>query len=510
MLSPTASRIIKSALLYHSLRGYAIKYSSSQMARGFKRPDAFVPPEAVMRDKRDLVVAMLTSIDRGLSRGLISRDYWSRFFDAFALMFVRGYPKVKEFRERHGIEPPGFVTISPTHFCNLKCDGCYSTSSSAQRERLDYEVFSRIIREQKELWGSHFTVISGGEPFVYRDAGKRLTDIFREHRDSFFQIYTNGMLITEEVARELAECANATPAISVEGFEKETDDRRGRGVHRKILRAMENLRKAQVPFGISVTATRKNINLLLEDKFWDYWFEEEGALYAWLFQYMPIGRAYTLELMITPEERLRSFEMTWREIREKKRFIADFWNCGTASNGCISAGVRGGYMHIDWNGAVCPCVFVPYFQDNIKDVFARGGCLNEVLFSPLFVGIRQWQRDYVYDREPWEMGNVIATCPYRDHYDFMHSLLTDTCAKPEDKEARVALADEEYRKRLIDYGRRFQAETEGIWRTRYLGSCKPASIGEVSHSDDECASWFATRAGALRDCVSRLSSLFFN
>jgi MoaA/NifB/PqqE/SkfB family radical SAM enzyme len=37
----------------------------------------------------------------------------------------------------------------------------------------------------------------------------------------YFLFFTNGTLITKEVAEKLAQLGNVTPAISVEGFEKE-------------------------------------------------------------------------------------------------------------------------------------------------------------------------------------------------------------------------------------------------------------------------------------------------
>ena len=68
----------------------------------------------------------------------------------------------------------------------------------------------------------------------------------RKHSDCFFQMYTNGTLIDEPMAGRLAEAGNLIPAISVEGFERRTDERRGQGVYRRILDAMANLRRAYV------------------------------------------------------------------------------------------------------------------------------------------------------------------------------------------------------------------------------------------------------------------------
>jgi len=44
------------------------------------------------------------------------------------------------------------------------------------------------------------------------------------------------------MAQGLAELGNVLPCISVEGFEKETDTRRGNGHFEKVVTAMDNLR----------------------------------------------------------------------------------------------------------------------------------------------------------------------------------------------------------------------------------------------------------------------------
>jgi len=139
---------------------------------------------------------------------------------------------------------------------------------------------------------------------MYKSEGKTLLDIFEKYNDMLFLAYTNGTVINEEITQRLMESANATPAISVEGFEKETDERRGIGTHRKILETFERLRQAGVPFGISVTATNKNADVLLTDEFYDFYFKEQGACYMWQFQLMPIGRGKDeIDLMVKPERR---------------------------------------------------------------------------------------------------------------------------------------------------------------------------------------------------------------
>ena len=149
---------------------------------------------------------------------------------------------------------------------------------------------------------------------MYKSKGKTLLDIYKKYDDMLFLVYTNGTVINEEVARRLAESANVTPAISVEGLEEQTDQRRGTGTFKKILMASKHLRNEGIPFGISVTATSKNIDVLLGDEFYDFYFRELGACYMWEFQLMPIGRGKDeLDLMVNPKDRLKLYRK-WEKL----------------------------------------------------------------------------------------------------------------------------------------------------------------------------------------------------
>ena len=53
-----------------------------------------------------------------------------------------------------------------------------------------------------------------------------LLDLFAAHPDCYFQVFTNGQLITDEIARELARLGNVTPLVSIEGSEIASDERR--------------------------------------------------------------------------------------------------------------------------------------------------------------------------------------------------------------------------------------------------------------------------------------------
>jgi MoaA/NifB/PqqE/SkfB family radical SAM enzyme len=377
------------------------------------------------------------------------------------------YPEVV--KRRQAEEPlPTFITISPTQKCNLSCVGCYAASTNKTVATLEWDVVDKILTQKRELWGSHFTVISGGEPLMYESQGKNMLDLFEKYNDTFFLMYTNGTLIDKTIARKLADLGNVSPAISVEGFEAETDARRGKGVYQKILRAIENLNEAGVLYGISFTATRKNVDKILHSDFIDQFFGPYGATFAWMFQYMPIGRGPDFDLMITPEQRRNLWFRERELIKDKGIFFVDFWNGGPISDGCISAGRKGGYLYIDWFGNVQPCVFVPYSVGNIeRDFFDKGKNLDDVLETPFFTKLRDWQKNYSYKKSAKEAGNEIVPCPIRDHHDQFNKIARETHAIPVGKSAEKAITDEQFIRDLTDIGKKVDELTADIWKQEY-------------------------------------------
>jgi len=417
---------------------------------------------------------LLRCTDRHLRKGWMSR----RVFHRMARVFARGVlledtEERDKVRGKEAVPRPSFIVISPTQRCNLRCPGCYASSNSHTRGSLPYGVVSRILREKTLLWHSHFTVVSGGEPFLWRSEGKGIVELARQHDDNFFMVYTNGTLIDEEVADSLAAVGNFTPVISVEGFEEKTDRRRGKGTFRKVLQAFDRLRRAGVPFGISVVADRENWDEVTSREFLRFFFDEEGAFYGWLFQYMPIGRGYSLREMVTAEERLEMFRRDVEAIKAGYNYI-DFWNQGVMTDGCLAAGRMGGYLYIDWNGNVMPCVFVPYYEDNILEIYRRGGSLDDVLNSPFFRKIRGWQEEYALGKPPEERGNLILPCPIRDHHEVIWRLLREMKIKAADPSALEILEDEAYHRGMLSYDEELKEVLDPVWDAEFRRPCLTA------------------------------------
>jgi MoaA/NifB/PqqE/SkfB family radical SAM enzyme len=430
----------------------------------------------IYEDRVLLGLAFISTVERGIAEQHVTSAALRSAFRILiqGVLLEEGDRNAADrFHEQYGTHPPAFLTISPCKACNLRCKGCYADSGLAS-QKLDWDTFDRLITEVKTLWGGRFIVISGGEPMVYRSNGKGILDMVEKHSDCYFLMYTNGTLITDEVADRLARMGNLTPAISLEGFRERTDARRGEGVFDKVVAVQDRLREAGVPFGISITATRDNCEEILSDEFVDFCFHQQGALYGWIFQYMPIGRSFTLELMPTPEQRAWMWQRSWEIVREHRVFLADFWNHGTTCDGCLAAGrfSGGGYMYVDWNGSVNPCVFVPYSPVNINEAYARGATLNEVWADPFLASIRKWQRSYAEQH-----GNWMMPCPNRDHHADFYQMLMEHEPDPADENAAAALLDPDYHRGLAEYDAAFEALTQSIWDDHYLSLASPEDEG---------------------------------
>lgn len=417
--------------------------------------------------------ALIECISHNLNRRYIDKEVLMKGLSSFAgeRFFIDRSERINQiqenYRQRYGEYPPLFVTLSPTQACNLQCVGCYACSDRKKRSFLSFNMVRRILRDLHDNMSSRFITISGGEPFMYRDKGKSLLDIFSEFSDVYFLVYTNGTLLDKKLCERLADLGNVTPSISIEGWEKETDDRRGRGTFKKILKGAENLRTAGVPFGFSSTITRNNVYSFLDKHIYKYLFDTCGATYLWMFHMMPVGRAAdTLPLLINSKQRVELYHLWEHLLSEYKYCIADFWNSGPVVDGCVAYGRWNGYFYIDWDGKIMPCVFVPFYEETVYDIYKSGRSLGDALQAPLFQKGRAWQREYGFCN--CNKQNILMPCSIRDHFqNFKNHILTDS-AIPENQDAQHMIEDPEIEETLLRFEDELSRLTEKIWNEDYI------------------------------------------
>lgn len=364
---------------------------------------------SVLRDKDSnwykLVKSLYTDIDPGVRK---------KFFENFIInATIIGGKRQAKARAENNCNVPWAILMDPTSACNLHCTGCWAADYGSKMN-MDLDTLDSIIEQGKKL-GTYMYIYSGGEPLVRKDDIIRLCE---KHDDCAFLAFTNATLIDEKFADDMLRVKNFIPAISVEGFEEETDFRRGEGTYNALTKAMKILKDKKLPFGISCCYTSKNTHVIGSEKYIDD-MVEKGAKFAWFFTYMPVGTGAVPELLATAQQR----EYMYQQIREfrktKSIFTLDFWNDGEYIDGCIAGGRC--YLHINANGDIEPCAFIHYSDTNIHE-----STLLQAYKNPLFMQYRQ--------NQPFN-SNHLRPCPLLDNPGRLAEMVENSDAKSTDMQS---------------------------------------------------------------------------
>jgi MoaA/NifB/PqqE/SkfB family radical SAM enzyme len=255
-------------------------------------------------------------------------------------------------RRRKGSAFPAFQFISVTNQCNLTCQGCWVSQQDGIRH-MESPMIDRIISESN-LNGSWFFGILGGEPLLYPD----LTTLFKLHPQSYFQLFTNGLLLNDSVAEDLRLCANVTPLISFEGDEPTSDIRRGgSGVYNRTIRAIRTSVAHGLITGVAISVCKSNIEMALSPSFLSM-LHEMGVVYLWYYIYRPAGEQPCYELALSPAEieRLRRF-MVEARVKYPLVIVDAYWD---ADGNPFCPAAEGLSHHINPAGHIEPCPVIQY------------------------------------------------------------------------------------------------------------------------------------------------------
>lgn len=276
----------------------------------------------------------------------------------------------------NGIHVPAFLIFSITGRCNLKCKGCYAHAQHREKEKeLDTIRIRRLFQEAAEL-GISMILIAGGEPMLRPE----LFEITKDFPEIIFAIFTNGTLLDNTVIEKIKKQRNVVPLLSTEGFEHETDDRRGDGIYRKLRLLMDKLWENNIFFGTSLTLTSTNYSLITNELFVED-FVKKGCKVFIYVEYVPVREGTEhLELNLDQTKKIPELMDSLR-IKYPSLFVA-FPGDEEKLGGCLSSGR--GFLHISPEGRIEPCPFAPYSDTNIKDV-----SLKEALQSKLLLKIRE-------------------------------------------------------------------------------------------------------------------------
>jgi MoaA/NifB/PqqE/SkfB family radical SAM enzyme len=265
----------------------------------------------------------------------------------------------KKCQKKKGLLAPVAIAMSPTMRCNLSCIGCYAHDYPCDNE-LSLDTIDEILGSAEKM-GVFLFVITGGEPLM-KDG---ILDVFKRHRNLLFLMVTNGTLMDEDVAKEIANAGNIIPVVSIEGTCEQTDSRRGQGIYDQVKLAMQYLQNERITFGFSSTVTSLNFDTLVSNQFIQEMIDR-GCVLGFYTEYIPIGSSAEWSLVLEEKERAY-FREKLLEIRRSKPIMVAHMPDDEYDVDGRCQGVVFGSVHINSQGYVEPCPFTHFASDNVRD-----------------------------------------------------------------------------------------------------------------------------------------------
>jgi radical SAM protein with 4Fe4S-binding SPASM domain len=349
-----------------------------------------------------------------------------------------------------GFTRPYVVSWNLTYRCNLACEHCYLDAGStpltsrhaenarpgprllgmqnfADRSELGTEECFKVIEEIATFAPECLTILTGGEPLLRRD----ILEIVQRaaERGLWVVVGTNGVRITENVARRLAEAGARGLSLSLDALDPDRHDRfrNVRGAWSNTVEGAEILNRTGLPFIVQTTAGSHNLGAL--EAIADFAYDRLAAKVWNLYFLVPTGRGQFVSDM-TPaqyDEVLASLYRIQRKYKGRMlvnakcapHYIktvlenagietdamptgatsarasfdaAQGWPSGTGLSSIrVYSGGAGGcpagthYMGIRPNGDVTPCPYLPVFAGNLR----RSPLADLWTSSELFTDIRR-------------------------------------------------------------------------------------------------------------------------
>lgn len=249
-----------------------------------------------------------------------------------------------------------------TNKCNSNCRHCCSNSSKeGNTDELSFEEVLKVIDDLSE-WGIKEVYFTGGEPLV-KDG---ILEILKYARKKFeiLSFATNGLALTQEVAKEIKEIGPDYVGVSIDHFvpEKHDEIRGVEGAFQRTCEGVKNLLKYGINVRIGCVITRDNYCEIEEMIKMAVSLGAPAILFVWL---QPIGRAVNNETNfrfgVPKSEYLTVGETLWR-LKEKYEtsmqievMFRRFPIRPSPLDGC-----KGGseFFYIRADGSVGPCPWV--------------------------------------------------------------------------------------------------------------------------------------------------------
>ena len=197
---------------------------------------------------------MLTALKVSLNKPSLA------FFMLKSVFRQRKAMKSRKYWKMRNIHVPPFIIFSITSKCNLNCKGCYAQLLPRRKEvEISASKFRNIINQAIDL-GVFMIFLAGGEPLMRKD----ILAITRENRSIIFPVFTNGLLLNNDLIKTFERQKNVILLLSMEGDRTETDSIRGKGIFDNINMIAGRLKYKSILWGLSITVTGQNFNYVFD------------------------------------------------------------------------------------------------------------------------------------------------------------------------------------------------------------------------------------------------------
>ena len=154
--------------------------------------------------------------------------------------------------------PVKVVTLEITSKCSLRCLHCYNDSGPHRTQFYSLEEMNCIVDKLDTLHVGRIS-LSGGEPLLH----PHFFDIvaMMKERNIPWSIFSNGVLIDEEMAKNLVDNGIRKVTTSLDGSTAKSHDflRGVKGSFQKTVHAIKILREYEVPLEVHCTLHRNNV-----------------------------------------------------------------------------------------------------------------------------------------------------------------------------------------------------------------------------------------------------------
>ena len=303
--------------------------------------------------------------------------------------------------------------IELTARCNLDCAHCYINEPAgdgpARQDELSAAQWFHVL-DQIAAEGCLYLLITGGEVMLRPD----FLEIYDHAKRKGFIItlFTNGTLITPEIADHLAQWPPRFVEITLYGATAQTFDRVTgvTGSYERCHRGIALLHERNIPLNLKSTLMTLNAHEL---EAMEQWAEELGARFRYdaVLRPRPDGAKSPAELRLSPEQVVAldlahpKVVEAWREQVERHPGAMEgdtLYVCG--------AGLRG--FHIDAYGCLSLCIAVPTpcFSLIRDGSFAEG-------WRDFLGRVRATKITKDYECRHCEVVSLCAICPSFSFYE---------------------------------------------------------------------------------------------